>query len=50
MTVNRFLMPAVILVALFGSYLIGKTTGFWQVSGRAMVDSGGMNTGDDIRG
>ncbi len=50
MTVNRFLLPAFVLVALFGSYLVGKATGLWQVSGRAMVESGGMNTGDDIRG
>jgi hypothetical protein len=50
MKLNRFLLPAVMLVALFGSYMIGKATGLWQVSGRAMVESDGMNTGDDIRG
>jgi hypothetical protein len=38
------------LVALFGSYMVGKATGLWQVSGRDMVESGGMNTSDDIRG
>lgn len=50
MTVNRFLLPALVLVALFSSYLVGKATGLWQVSGRAMLKGSGMNTGDDIRG
>ncbi len=50
MNVNRFFLPVLMLVALFGSYLVGKATGFWQVSGRQMLDTGGMSSGSDIRG
>ena len=49
-TVNRFLAPILVLAALFGSYAIAQATGFWAVSGKEMIDPGGMTSGDDLRG
>ncbi len=49
-TVNKFLMPILVLAALLGSYLVAQATGFWVVSGKAMIDVENLTSSADIRG
>jgi len=41
-TVNKFLAPILVVVALFGSYVVAQATGFWAVSGKEMIDLSNM--------
>jgi hypothetical protein len=49
-TVNKFLAPILVVVALFGSYVVAQATGFWAVSGKEMIDLSNMTSSADIRG
>ena len=49
-TVNKFLMPILVLAALLGSYVVAQATGFWVVSGKAMIDVENLTSSADIRG
>jgi hypothetical protein len=49
-TLNKFLMPILVLAALLGSYLVAQATGFWAVSGKAMLDLENLTSSADIRG
>jgi hypothetical protein len=49
-TVNKFLLPILVLAALLGSYVVAQATGFWAVSGKAMVDLENLTSSADIRG
>jgi hypothetical protein len=50
MTVNKFLMPALVIVTLLGSVMVAKATGDWSVSGREMIDLRNLASGADVRG
>lgn len=50
MTVNRFWMPAVVIVILFATIGVGMSTGFWAVSGKELVGSGSLSSPEDIKG
>jgi hypothetical protein len=50
MTVNKFLMPALVIVTLLGSVVVAKATGDWSVSGREMIDMQNLAAGADVRG
>jgi hypothetical protein len=47
---NKYLMPAVAIVALLGTVLTAKVLGYWQTSGRQMIDPNAELTSRDIRG
>jgi hypothetical protein len=49
-TVNKFLLPILVLAALLGSYVVAQATGFWAVSGKAMIDLENLTSSADIRG
>ena len=49
-TVNKFLAPILVLLAMFGSYAVAQATGFWAVSGKEMIDLGNLTSSADIRG
>jgi hypothetical protein len=49
-SVNKFLAPVLVMVALIGSYVVAQATGFWAVSGKEMIDLGNMTSSADIRG
>jgi antitoxin component of RelBE/YafQ-DinJ toxin-antitoxin module len=48
-TVNRFFMPAIVILALLGTVGITQVTGDWIVSGRQIVTSGSFIP-EDIKG
>jgi len=50
MRVNKFAMPVVVIVALLGTVLTAKAFGYWQTSGREMIDPTQPFTSGDIRG
>lgn len=50
MTVNKFLMPALVIVTLLGSVVVANATGDWSVSGREMIDTQNLAAGADVRG
>ncbi len=50
MTVNKYLMPVLVLAALFSSVLVAKVTGVWSVSGKQLLDVQQLSSGDDVRG
>jgi len=50
MRVNKFVMPVVVIVALLGTVFTGKAFGYWQTSGRDMIDPTQPLTSGDIRG
>jgi hypothetical protein len=49
-TVNKFLMPVLVIATLLGSVVVAKTTGDWSVSGREMFDAQNLTSGEDVRG
>ena len=49
MRVNPFLIPILVIVALFGSSLIAQAGGFWSTSGRTSVDMENV-TAIDLKG
>ena len=49
-TMNKYLMPILVLVALLGSYVVAQAAGFWAVSGKAMIDLENLTSSADIRG
>ena len=50
MRVNKYLLPIVTILALFGAVGFAKATGFWAVTGKGMVDLENLTSGADIRG
>jgi len=50
MRVNKYLLPIVTLVALLGTVWIARAAGYWQTSGREMIDPTKPLTSADIRG
>ena len=50
MRVNKFLLPIVALVTLLGTVWIAQAAGYWQTSGREMIDPNKPLTSADIRG
>lgn len=50
MTVNKFFLPVLTLLALFGSYAIARLTGDWSVSGKQTITVEQMTSGADVRG
>src|SRR5512144_1135646 len=46
MRVNRFLMPAIVIVALLGTTLMAQAAGFWSTSGRDSTDLQNMSAAD----
>ncbi len=49
MRINPFLMPGLILLALFGTVFTAQATGQWTTSGRVAIEPGNM-TVDDLKG
>jgi hypothetical protein len=43
-------MPLVTILALLGMVMVGKALGYWQTSGRDMIDPNAPMTSADIRG
>ena len=50
MRVNKYLVPAVMVIALLGSVLVAKATGRWIVSGKQMIDVENMTSVNEIKG
>ncbi len=50
MQINRYLMPLTTIVALLGTIFVARIAGYWQTSGRQMVDPTKPLTDADIRG
>jgi hypothetical protein len=50
MRVIKFVTPVVVIVALLGTVFGGKALGYWQTSGRDMIDPTQPLTSGDIRG
>ena len=50
MTVNKFLMPFLVIASLFASVAIAQVTGGWSVSGKQLLDVQKLSSGDDVRG
>ncbi len=50
MPVNKFFLPILTVLALFGSYLIARASGVWSVSGKQSINVEQMTTGADVRG
>jgi hypothetical protein len=49
MSVNRYLIPLIVVGALLGSVLLAGATGFWSITGRDSTDLGQLGP-DDIKG
>lgn len=49
MHVNKYVMPAVVILAMLGTIAIAQLSGNWVTSGKAMVDPGNL-TPQDIKG
>jgi hypothetical protein len=49
MTVNKYLMPALVILALFGTIGIAQATGAWVSTGQELVEGKNL-TADDVRG
>ncbi len=49
MTVNKYLMPLLAILALFGTIGVAQATGNWVSTGKELVDSQNL-TSDDLRG
>jgi len=50
MTVNKYLMPFLVFLALFASVAMAKAAGAWSVSGKQLLDVQELSSGDDVRG
>jgi hypothetical protein len=50
MRVNKYSLPIVTLVALLGTVWIARAAGYWQTSGREMIDPNKPLTSADLRG
>jgi len=50
MPVNKYLMPVATLLALLGTIFTAKIAGYWQTSGREMIDPAQPLSSADIRG
>ena len=50
MQINKYLMPAAAVIALLGTIFVAKLAGYWQTSGREMIDPTRPLTSADIRG
>jgi hypothetical protein len=50
MILNKYLMPVIAIVMLVGTILTGQVAGYWQTSGREMIDPNQEMTSSDIRG
>ena len=49
MTVNKYWMPALVILALFGTIGIAQATGAWVSTGKELVENKAL-TADDLRG
>lgn len=49
MSVNRYWMPIIVIVALLGSVFVAQIFGWWSVSGRTAVDAGEL-TPEGLKG
>jgi hypothetical protein len=38
MRVNKYLLPLIVVTALLGTVAVARATGYWQTSGRQMVN------------
>jgi hypothetical protein len=50
MTINKYLLPALVFIFLFGSYGVAQAIGVWSISGKQTIDAGNMASTEDIRG
>jgi hypothetical protein len=50
MQINKYLMPITVIVALLGTISAARIAGYWQTSGRDMIDPNKPMTSADIRG
>ncbi len=50
MTVNKFLMPFLVIASLFASVAVAQVAGGWSVSGKQLLDVQELSSGDDVRG
>jgi hypothetical protein len=50
MTVNKFFLPIAVLAGLFAAYALASATGFWNVSGKTMIDVTSLESSEDVRG
>jgi len=50
MRINKYLMPILTLLALFGVVLTAKATDNWSISGKQTIDIQSLSSADDIRG
>jgi len=50
MRINKYLMPLTVLIALLGTVLVARAAGYWQTSGRDMIDPDQPLTSADIKG
>ena len=50
MRFNKYLLPAVAIAALLGTILTAQVMGYWQTSGREMIDPNAELTSSDIKG
>lgn len=50
MKVNKWLVPTLALVLLFGTVGVAQATGWWLVSGREMVNLEQLTGGSDVKG
>jgi len=50
MRINKYLMPLTVLIVLLGTVLVARAAGYWQTSGRDMIDPDQPLTSADIKG
>ena len=50
MTINKYWMPALVIVLLLGTVGIASLTGNWIISGKMAIADGGLTNTDDIKG
>lgn len=50
MRVNKFSLPILTLLALFGAVFTAKAAGIWTVSGKQSIDVQSLSSAEDIRG
>lgn len=50
MTVNKYLMPLLVIASLFVSVVIAKAAGVWSISGKQLLDVQQLSSGDEVRG
>lgn len=50
MRVNKYILPALVIVMLLGTVVIAQASGYWIVSGKQMVDVNNLQSTTDIKG